>query len=65
MLNSFSIVIFSPRNSGNLYFIEVLIKGKSKPFLVSSKQLIPTSKSVFIRLSSSQLKYIKTLITPA
>ena len=37
ILNSLSIVIFSPRNKGDLYFIEVLIKGKSKPFLVSSK----------------------------
>ena len=37
MLNSLSIIIFSPRNKGDLYFIEVLIKGKSKPFLVSSK----------------------------
>ena len=37
ILNSLSIVIFSPRNKGDLYVIEVLIKGKSKPFLVSSK----------------------------
>jgi len=36
ILNSLSIIIFSPRNNGDLYFIEVLIKGKSKPFLVSS-----------------------------
>ena len=32
ILNSLSIVIFSPSNKGDLYFIEVLIKGKSKPF---------------------------------
>ena len=37
ILNIVSIVIVSPRNKGDMYFIEVFIKGKSKPFLVSSK----------------------------
>ena len=37
ILNWLSIIIFSPSNKGDLYFIEVFIKGKSNPFLVISK----------------------------
>ena len=34
--NIVSIVIVSPRNKGDIYFIEVSIKGNSKPFFVRS-----------------------------
>ena len=36
ILNIVSIVILSPRNKGEIYFIEVSIKGNSKPFFVRS-----------------------------
>ena len=36
ILNIVSIVIVSPRNKGDIYFIEVSIKGNSKPFFVRS-----------------------------
>ena len=34
--NIVSIVMVSPRNKGDIYFIEVSIKGNSKPFFVRS-----------------------------
>ena len=36
ILNIVYIVILSPRNKGDIYFIEESIKGNSKPFFVRS-----------------------------